>query len=146
VVNVASDAHRRSDLDFENLQCVRHYRGWRVYQRSKLANILFTRELARRIDGTEVTANCLHLGFVANSFGDNNCGIWRLGIALVKLIAAVPVERGAETPVYLASSPDLDGISGKYFSDCRQRQPDAAAQDDKTAAWLWEESERLAGL
>jgi retinol dehydrogenase 12 len=85
-------------------------------------------------------------GFVASGFGGNNRGIWRLGIALVKLVAAIPVERGAETPVYLASSPDLDGISGKYFSDCRERQPDAAAQDDNTAARLWKESERLIGL
>ena len=146
VVNVASEAHRGSHLNFEDLQCSRHYRGWRAYQRSKLANILFTGELARRLEGTGVTANCLHPGFVASGFGDNNRGLWRLGTAIAKLVAAIPVERGAETPVYLASSPDLDGISGKYFSDRRERQPDAAAQDDKTAARLWKESERLAGL
>ena len=146
VVNVASEAHRGSHLDFEDLQCSRRYRGWKAYQRSKLANILFTRELARRLEGTGVTANCLHPGFVASGFGDNNRGIWRLGIALVKLVAAISVERGAETPVYLASSPDLDGISGKYFSNCRERQPDATAQDDETAARLWEESEQLADL
>jgi retinol dehydrogenase-12 len=146
VVNVASEAHRGSHLDFEDLQSSRHYKGWRAYQRSKLANILFTRELARRLQGTGVTANSLHPGFVASGFGGNNRGIWRLGIALVKLVAAIPVERGAETPVYVASSHELDGISGKYFSDCRQRQPDAAAQDDKTAARLWKESERLIGL
>ncbi len=106
---------------------------------------MFTRELARRLEGTGVTANCLHPGFVASAFGGNNRGIWRLGIALAKLVAAISVERGAETPVYLASSPGLD-ISGKYFSDCRERQPDAAAQDDETAARLWNESERLIGL
>ncbi len=145
VVNVASEAHRGSHLDFEDLQCSRHYKGWRAYQRSKLANILFTRELARRLEGTGVTANCVHPGFVASGFGDNNRGLWRLGVALVKLVAAIPVERGAETPLYLASSPELDGTSGKYFSDRRERQPDAAAQDDNTAARLWKESERLVG-
>jgi retinol dehydrogenase 12 len=128
------------------LQCSRHYSGWRAYQRSKLANILFTRELARRLEGTGVTANCLHPGFVATGFGDNNRGFWRLGIAISKLVAAIPAERGAETPVYLASSADLDGISGKYFSKCRERQPDPAAQDDRTAAQLWKESERLMDL
>ena len=146
VVNVASEAHRGSHLDFEDLQCFRRYSGWKAYKRSKLANILFTRELARRLEGTGVTANCLHPGFVATSFGDNNRGFWRLGIGIGKLVAAIPVRRGAETPVYLASSPDLDGISGKYFSKCRERQPDAAAEDDKTAARLWKESERLMGL
>jgi NAD(P)-dependent dehydrogenase (short-subunit alcohol dehydrogenase family) len=146
VVNVASEAHRGSPLDFEDLQCSRHYSGLRAYQRSKLANILFTRELARRLERTGVTANCLHPGFVATGFGDNNHGLWRLGIAISKLIAAIPVQRGAETPVYLASSPDLDGISGKYFSRCREQQPDPRAQDDRAGARLWSESERLAGF
>lgn len=146
VVNVASEAHRGSRLDFEDLQCSRHYSGWRAYQRSKLANILFTRELARRLERSGVTANCLHPGFVATGFGNNNRGLWRLGIAISKSIAAIPVQRGAKTPVYLASSPDLAGITGRYFSQCRERQPDAPAQDDRTAARLWTESERLMNL
>jgi NAD(P)-dependent dehydrogenase (short-subunit alcohol dehydrogenase family) len=146
VVNVGSEAHRGSHLDFEDLQCSRHYSGWRTYQRSKLANILFTRELARRLEGTSVTANCLHPGFVATSFGDNNRGFWRLAIAIGKLVSAIPVQRGAETPVYLSSSSDLDGISGRYFIDCRERQPDERAQDDRTTARLWKESEQLIGL
>ncbi len=146
VVNVASEAHRGSRLDFEDLQCSINYNGLRAYQRSKLANILFTRQLARRLERTGVTANCLHPGFVATGFGDNNRGLWRLGIAISKLVAAIPPQRGAETPVYLASSPDLDGVSGKYFSQCRERQPDAPAQDDRTAARLWSESEQLLGL
>jgi len=146
VVSVASEAHRRAHLDFDDLQCLRGYSGWRAYQRSKLANILFTRELARRLKGTGVTANCLHPGFVATGFGDNNRGVWRLGIAIAKLVAAIPVRRGAETPVYLASSPEIEGISGKYFIKCREWQPSAAAQDDSAAARLWQESERLMGL
>ncbi|MEJ2374110.1 MAG: SDR family oxidoreductase [Pseudolabrys sp.] len=146
VVNVASEAHRGARLDFEDLQCSRGYGGWKAYQRSKLANILFTRELARRLRGTGVTANCLHPGFVATGFGDNNRGVWRLGIAIGKLVAATSVRRGAETPVYVASSPKLDGISGRYFDKCCERAPDAVAQDDGTASRLWDESEKLAGF
>lgn len=146
VVNVASEAHRGAHLDFEDLQGSRAYSGWRAYQRSKLANILFTRELARRLRGSGVTANCLHPGFVATGFGNNNRGIWRLGIAISKRIAAIPVERGAETPVYVASSDGLDGISGRYFDKCREREPDAPARDDEAARWLWSESEKLAGV
>ena len=146
VVDVASEAHRGSQIDFEDLQSSRRYSGWRAYQRSKLANILFTRELAHRLEGTGVTANCVHPGFVATSFGDNNRGFWRLGIAIGKLISAIPVQRGAETPVYLASAPDVDEISGKYFIGCRERQPDVAAQNDQDAARLWSESERLIDL
>ncbi len=146
VVNVASEAHRGAHLDFEDLQSSRGYSGWRTYQRSKLANILFTRELARRLHGTGVTANCLHPGFVATGFGDNNRGIWRLGIAIGKLVAATSVKRGAETPVYVASSPELDGVTGRYFDKCCERAPDIAAQDDETAVRLWDESKKLAGF
>jgi NAD(P)-dependent dehydrogenase (short-subunit alcohol dehydrogenase family) len=145
IVNVASEAHRGARLDYDDLQGARGYNGWKSYQRSKLANILFTRELARRLQGSGVTANCLHPGFVATAFGDNNRGIWRLGIKLGKLISAIPVERGADTPVYVASSPELDGVSGRYFSKCREREPDAPAQDETGAARLWQESEQLAG-
>src|SRR6478672_11602198 len=97
--------------------------AWKAYQRSKLANILFTRELARRLKRTGVTANCLHPGFVASGFGDNNRGLWRLIFAIAKRVSAIPVERGAETPVYVASSRELDGTSGKYFDKCQQRAP-----------------------
>ena len=144
VVNVASEAHRNTTLDFGDLQTAHAYNGWKAYQRSKLANILFTRELARRLAGTGVTANCLHPGFVATSFGDNNRGLWGLGIRLGKRFAAIPVQRGAETPVHVASSPALDGVTGKYFDKGRQREPSAAARNDADAARLWNESERLA--
>jgi len=146
IVNVASEAHRGARFDFDNLQCARSYSGWRAYQRSKLANILLTRELARRLQGTGVTANCLHPGFVATGFGDNNRGIWRVGVAIGKRLAAISVARGAETPVYLAASPEVAGVSGQYFDKGQIREPDAAALDDASAARLWAESERLAGL
>lgn len=146
IVNVASEAHRGAQLDFADLQNAKAYSGWKAYQRSKLANILFTRELARRLAGSGVTANCLHPGFVATGFGDNNRGLWRWLIAVGKQVMAIPVERGAETPVYLASAAAVAGVSGKYFDKCRERAPDAPAQDDAAAARLWAESEKLAGL
>ena len=144
IVNVASEAHRNAALDFDDLQTARSYNGWKAYQRSKLANILFTRALARRLAGTGVTANCLHPGFVATSFGDNNRGFWGFGIRLGKLFAAISVPRGAETPVYVASAPEIEGTTGKYFDKCREREPNAAARNDADAERLWKESERLA--
>jgi NAD(P)-dependent dehydrogenase (short-subunit alcohol dehydrogenase family) len=144
IVNVASEAHRNATLDFDDLQTARGYNGWKAYQRSKLANILFTRALARRLGGTGVTANCLHPGFVRTSFGDNNRGFWGIGIRLGKLFAAISVPRGAETPVYLASAPEVEGVTGKYFDKCREREPSAAARNDADAERLWKESERLA--
>jgi len=146
IVNVASEAHRGARLDFADLQTAQAYNGWKAYQRSKLANILFTRELAQRLAGSGVTANCLHPGFVATGFGDNNRGFWGIGIRLGKMFAAIPVTRGAQTPVYVASAPALGTITGKYFDKCRERVPDMPAQDDAAAARLWLESERLSGL
>jgi NAD(P)-dependent dehydrogenase (short-subunit alcohol dehydrogenase family) len=146
IVNVASEAHRGTQLDFNDLQLSERYSGWTAYKRSKLANILFTRELARQLQSTAVTVNCLHPGFVASDFGDNNHGLWRLGIRVAKRLSAISVERGAETPVYLSSSPSVDGISGKYFQNCHERAPDEAAQDDNAGARLWQESEKLAGF
>lgn len=143
IVNVASEAHRNASLDFGDLQTARGYNGWKAYQRSKLANILFTRELARRLAGTGITANCLHPGFVRTSFGDNNRGFWGIGIRLGKIFAAISVPRGAETPVYLASAPEAGGVSGTYFDKCREREPNAAARNDADAERLWKESERL---
>jgi NAD(P)-dependent dehydrogenase (short-subunit alcohol dehydrogenase family) len=146
IVNVASEAHRGAQLDFDDLQLSKRYGGRTAYGRSKLANILFTRELARQLRNSAVTVNCLHPGFVASDFGENNRGIWRLGIKVAKRLGGISVERGAETPVYLSSSPNVDGISGKYFVDCRERAPDEAAHDDTAAARLWEESEKFAGF
>ncbi len=146
VVNVASEAHRGAAVDFDDPQSARHYSGWRAYQRSKLCNILHTRELARRFAGTGVTANCLHPGFVASRFGDDNGGLFRLGVSLAKHFKGISPERGAETPIYLASSPDIAGVTGTYFRKCAPAEPSAAAQDDAAAARLWQESARLAGL
>jgi NAD(P)-dependent dehydrogenase (short-subunit alcohol dehydrogenase family) len=146
VVNVASDAHRDNTLDFSDLQSARDYRGFRVYGRSKLANILFTRELARRLAGTGVTANCLHPGFVATRFGDNNNGLFRLGLGVAKQFFALSPERGAETIVYLATAPEVAHSTGAYFAKSRPATPTAPARDDEAARRLWEESTRLANL
>jgi len=146
IVNVASEAHRKATLDFTDLQNARHYDGIETYRRSKLCNILFTRELSRQLQGTGVTANALHPGFVASRFGDNNHGLFRVALALTKGFMAISVARGAETPVYVASSAELEGISGRYFDKCRERVPNAAAQNDQDAVRLWRESFALAGL
>ena len=148
VVNVASDAHSsaRRGLDFDDLQSRRQYRGFRVYGKTKLANILFTRELARRWDDTGVTANAVHPGFVASSFGrDGDTG--RFGALLFPLLKpfALSPEQGAQTQVYVASTPELAGITGGYWVKSAPATPSAAAQDDATAARLWEVSEELVG-
>jgi NAD(P)-dependent dehydrogenase (short-subunit alcohol dehydrogenase family) len=148
VVNVASDAHSsaRRGLDFDDLQSRRHYRGFRVYGKTKLANILFTRELARRWDDTAVTANAVHPGFVASSFGrDGDTG--RFGALLFPLLKpfALSPEQGARTQVYVASAPELAGITGGYWVKSAPATPSAAAQDDAAAARLWEVSEELVG-
>jgi NAD(P)-dependent dehydrogenase (short-subunit alcohol dehydrogenase family) len=146
IVNVASDAHRGNTLDFADLQSAHGYRGFTAYGRSKLANILFTRELARRLAGTGVTANCLHPGFVATRFGDNNSGLFRLGLGFAKRFFALSPEEGAKTIVYLATAPEAADITGGYFAKSRPATPTAAARDDAAARRLWEESARLANL
>ena len=146
IVNVASGAHRRTTLDFADLQTAHVYNGWKAYQRSKLCNILFTRELARRLAGTGVTANSLHPGLVATSFADNNRGWMRFAFGIAKRVIGLSIEAGAETPVYLASSPAVEGITGLYFGKCKADSPSAAAQDYQVASRLWRESAALTGL
>jgi NAD(P)-dependent dehydrogenase (short-subunit alcohol dehydrogenase family) len=147
IVNTASDAHRGNTLDFDDLQSERRYRGLTAYGRSKLANILFTRELARRLAGSGVSANCLHPGFVATRIADNNnSGVFRLGVTIAKSLWGLSPERGAQTMVYLASSPEVAGVTGGYFAKSRPATPAAAAQDDAAARRLWDESARIATL
>jgi NAD(P)-dependent dehydrogenase (short-subunit alcohol dehydrogenase family) len=145
VINTSSDAHRRATIDFSDLQSARRYRGFPVYGRSKLLNILFTRELARRWAGSGVTANCLHPGFVDTRFGDESGGLFSYFIRAAKKLAITP-EKGAETIVYLASSPEVENVSGQYFYKSRPAMPTKQAQDDDAARRLWDESARLAAL
>ena len=145
VVSTASGAHQGARLDMDDLQSAKAYSGFSVYGRSKLCNILWTRELARRFDGVGlgVTANCLHPGFVATRFGDGSGGFMQALMPLAKLMAISP-QKGAETIVHLASSPDVDGVSGQYFYKSKPMEPSLEAQDDAVAAWLWAQSVRLA--
>jgi NAD(P)-dependent dehydrogenase (short-subunit alcohol dehydrogenase family) len=145
IVNTASNAHMRATLDFADLQTRNGYLPTLAYGRSKLCNILFTRELARRLAGTGITANCLHPGFVATNFGQRDAGLFGWGLRLAMLFAARP-EPGADTVVHLASSPAVGNISGRYFYNSREIPPSSAAQDDAVAARLWLESEKIAGL
>jgi len=152
VVSTSSDAHRIAPLDLSDLQSEKAYRGswfgspgFKVYGRSKLCNILFTRELARRLAGTGVTANCLHPGFVATRFGDQSGGFLSSVIGFAKRFAITP-QKGAETITYLASSPEVKNITGQYFYKCRVTPPNKNAQDDEMARRLWEETARLAGI
>jgi NAD(P)-dependent dehydrogenase (short-subunit alcohol dehydrogenase family) len=145
VVNTSSDAHRGTALDFSDLQSANGYGGFKAYQRSKLCNILFTRELARQFKGTKVTANALHPGFVNTRFGDNNKGLLTKGFLLAKRFAISP-EEGARTLIYLASSDQVEKSTGEYFYKCRPKEPTKEAQDDNSARRLWQETLQLCGM
>jgi NAD(P)-dependent dehydrogenase (short-subunit alcohol dehydrogenase family) len=145
VVSTASSAHQGYTLDFDDLQATKGYSAIKAYGRSKLCNILFTRELARRWSGKGVTTNCLHPGFVASRFGDGSGGLLSWVVRVAKTFAISP-EKGAETIVYLASSPDVGAISGEYFYKCRPATPTAGARDDAAAKRLWMESAKIAGI
>jgi NAD(P)-dependent dehydrogenase (short-subunit alcohol dehydrogenase family) len=143
IVNTASSAHKWGSIDFDDLQSAKRYSPREVYGRSKLCNILFTRELARRWAGEGVTANCLHPGFVASRFGESSGGLTSRVIGVAKVLA-ISSEKGARTIVYLASSPDV--ATGEYFYKCRPVTPSAQARDDEAATRLWAESAKLAGI
>ena len=145
VITVSSDAHTAARLDLDDPNLEHGWTSWRSYSNSKLANILFTRELAGRLDGTGVTANCLHPGVVRTGFGRDARPLMRVGITIAKPFMLSP-ERGADTMVYLASSPDVAAKTGGYYVKRQLREPSAAARDDGLARGLWETSERLTGL
>jgi NAD(P)-dependent dehydrogenase (short-subunit alcohol dehydrogenase family) len=149
IVNVSSRAHQRSTLDFDDLNAERGYSIATAYGRSKLANVLFTYELARRLEGANVTANALHPGVVRTGFGKNSGGllgnIVKVGISGVGLFFIGP-DKGAETSVYLASSPEVEGVTGKYFARSREAPSSDASHDREAARRLWEISEQLCGL
>jgi NAD(P)-dependent dehydrogenase (short-subunit alcohol dehydrogenase family) len=146
IVNTASEVHRCAKLDFSELQSQHGYSGFEVYAKSKLANVLFTSELARRVSGKRVTANSLHPGIVASRFGQPREGQGGDPSSARFLSAqGISPEDGAETIVYLASSIDAANASGQYFNQCRAISPSKEAQDRTVAQKLWEESERLGG-
>ncbi len=143
VVSTSSAAHQAASLDFSDLQSARRYNRWRTYGRSKLANILFTRELARRLAGTGVTANSFHPGVVATRFGSASGGLTSLLLPLARPFFTSPDE-GADTLVYLASSPEIANVTGAYFIKRKVAEPSSAARDNSAAKRLWEASEALA--
>jgi NAD(P)-dependent dehydrogenase (short-subunit alcohol dehydrogenase family) len=149
IVNVASTAHNtaRKGIPFDDLQSTKRYRGMRVYGESKLANILFTLELARRLAGTGVTANSLHPGTVRTGYGadGDTRGFLAFGIKLAQPFFLSPAN-GARTSIYLASSPEVDGVTGQYFDKCKPAKTRRWAQDEEAAQRLWRVSAELVGL
>ena len=148
VVVVASSSHRQAGkLDFDDLQSENSYIGLRVYAKSKLANVMFARELARRLEGTGVTVNSVHPGTVRTGWGgDGDAGrVLSLGLKLARWWFLSP-EQGAATSIYLAASPEVEGKTGGYYARRRLQQPAPAARDDAAARRLWEVSEELLGL
>lgn len=146
IVNVASSAHTFiKELDFEDLQSKNDYKTMQAYGKSKLANILFTRELAERLEGKGVTVNCLHPGVVDTEIISNNSLFLKLLITLAKPFFRKP-DKGAETSVYLCSSPEVEKESGGYYSDCKIEKISAAARSKENASKLWQVSSQLTGI
>jgi NAD(P)-dependent dehydrogenase (short-subunit alcohol dehydrogenase family) len=142
IVNVSSAAHRKATLDFDDLMGDRGYDGWQQYCRSKLMNLLFTYELARKLEGTGVTANALHPGWVPTGFAANNGWKGRLWQFVARWFA-LNVEEGARTIIYLASSPEVAGVSGRYFVRERVVLSSTASTDETAAHRLWQISQKL---
>ena len=142
IVSVASDAHKGINMDFDDLMGEKRYQGWRIYGQSKLANILFTVELSKRLAGSHVTANSLHPGVIASNFGHDSGGLVAFGVKLIRPFLKSP-EDGAKTTIFLASDPSVEGVTGRYFKDQRQTRPTKQAQDEGAASRLWEVSDRL---
>jgi NAD(P)-dependent dehydrogenase (short-subunit alcohol dehydrogenase family) len=145
IINVSSSAHYSGHLDFSDLQMVDRYNSMRVYSNSKLMNVLFTYEWVKRMNGSGVTANVLHPGFVASNFGKSNGGIMKPLFRMIHL-AAINVDEGAKTSVYLASSPEVDGVTGRYFEKSRDVKSSRESYDEIVADKLWNETEKLIEL
>ena len=146
IVNVASEAHRSGRMDFDDPQATKRYRGWRAYSQSKLANILFTYRLAALLEGTPVTANCLHPGFVASNLGQNNGWLFATMLKVLMRFSAIDMEAGARTSVHVATGADVAGVSGRYFDKSREAASSLASRDEETGRRLWELSESLTGF
>jgi NAD(P)-dependent dehydrogenase (short-subunit alcohol dehydrogenase family) len=146
VVTVSSGAQSMGRIDFDDLMGDRSYNGQRAYNQSKLANVMFTFELARRLEGTGVTATVLHPGVVRTSFGQEDSGRWmRLMLPVARPFMKSP-EEGAATSIHLASSPIVEGVTGQYFASSRPREASRASYDTGAAARLWEVSAELVGI
>ncbi|HEY5269244.1 MAG TPA: SDR family oxidoreductase [Anaerolineales bacterium] len=145
VVNVSSGLHVNTSLDFGNLQGEIKYSGWEAYARSKFCNILFTYELARRLEGTGITVNALHPGYVATNLAANNGLLFGTFAKLSARLFGRKPEEGAQTSIYLAASPDVEGVTGKYFADCQPVKSSPFSYDEELAKKLWQVSLELTG-
>jgi NAD(P)-dependent dehydrogenase (short-subunit alcohol dehydrogenase family) len=145
ILNVSSRAHERAAMHFDDLQGQRRYSGTLAYGQSKLANVMFTYELARRLEGTGITVNALHPGFVASNFAANNGPLARLARPILNLFS-ISVEDGARTSVYLATSPSVEGVTGKYFVEEKEVPSSEASYDQAGAKRLWQISAEMTGL
>jgi len=145
IVNVSSESHYGGHLKLEDLQMKRGYGVMKAYSQAKLAQVLFTYELSRRLEGTGVTANCLHPGAVATNIWSRPLGPLSF-LGNVSRLFLISPRAGAETPVYLASSPEVDGVTGKYFDKKREKKSSAESYDSELAGRLWAESAKMTGL
>ena len=143
IVNVSSDAHYGVDMEFENLNGEQHYKAWKAYQKSKLANVLFTYELLKKVPGN-ITVNCLHPGFVATNFGHNNGGFFGPVLKIAQRISAIDPEEGAKTSIFLCSAPEVKGVSGKYFYKCKPKTSSRESRNMDTGKRLWQISSDIA--
>ena len=140
IINVASGAHRGTDIDFNDLEMSSNYNGWKCYKKSKLCNILFTKKLSDLTSKNNITVNCLHPGFVKTEFGKNNKGVISLVIKLLMNFFAITVEEGAKTIIHLANSEDVKDITGKYYYKSKIKQPSQYAENKSSADQLWNKS------
>lgn len=145
IISVSSEAHRGASTPFDDLQSEKSYSPYRVYAQTKLANVLFTYELARRLAGTTVTANCLHPGVIATKLLSDALGVPNALRFVTRAIGASS-EKGAQTSLYLATSPEVEEVSGKYFVNCAETQSSRKSYEESVARQLWEVSARLTGL
>ena len=143
IVNVSSDAHYGVDMEFENLNGEQEYKAWKAYQKSKLANVLFTNELLKKVPGN-ITVNCLHPGFVATNFGHNNGGFFGPVLKIAQRISAIDPEEGAKTSIFLCSAPEVKGVSGKYFYKCQPKTSSRESRNMDTGKRLWQISSDIA--
>jgi NAD(P)-dependent dehydrogenase (short-subunit alcohol dehydrogenase family) len=147
IVNVSSGSHYKGRIDFNDLYMTNSYQGLKAYERSKLCNVLYTLELAERLKGTGVTVNALHPGRVKTDIGGKNSGLlFKVAWGVFKLISGIPVEKGAETSVYLASSEEVKNLSGKYFDECKIKEHSNYSKTEGLKEKLWEVSEELTRL
>ncbi len=144
IITVSSDAHQGAQINFDDLQGEKHFSGFDAYNQSKLANILFTYALAKRLNGTKLTANCLHPGAIRTNLGHQNSILFRAGYRFVSLFFSSPA-KGSQTVIYLVSSPDVEGVTGKYFVKKKEKKSSPESYDEAAAQKLWQISAKLTG-